>query len=490
MKWLLCLTCLGLGLLTGALTNRWLRDDPALPGTSSAHSGPSVSPAATTTAPSASPQDAWDRLMNDARTGSLPTLETILRRRESGPLDYLGCIERNLSLWREIGQGTDVRRIIGVLMPAAAPASPVRKGGDWTPRNVDLSTFLFWQLGRRDPAGALAAQERGTMETLSPVFAAWAEKDPPAALKAADENYQGLDRAYNIVTVLSVLARSDPAEAVRLATGLKREGEDPVTGILDDLARSKPHLAFDFLLKPGNGLSPEQTSRLLKQTIDSRAAEPGGSPWEGLSQLADHGELATATAESLGVRAALPATLPPEALPILEKLPPEAQEKALVSGMAVALYRSDPVLADQVLARLPEGAAQRAVEAAMSGAIMGGSIENMPNAALGQRIASRLSYERQFALMDSESLYGAFTVSKGEAWISNVDDPYWHDQFAAKFADEFKGWDPAGAARVAASISDQTLRETALSAALTAWRAKAPGTAAAWEKSLRASAAE
>lgn len=483
MKWFLCLFCLGAGLLGGVLVNRCLRPGPALSGT-----GPSPGPITPAAAAVTDPADAasfaetdWKNLMRRARAEFLPDLDTIIRRGGAVPLDYLGALEQSLAVCREISQGTDLRRISSVLVPAPGQGKVLT--GSVSPVG-NVSGFLLWQLGSRDPEGALAAQERGMMETRSPIFAAWAEKDFPAALKTAAENYQELDHAYNIVTVLSVMARSDPAEAIRLATGLQREGEDLVAGILMELASNSPHRAFSFLLEPGNGLELEQASILLRDTVSSLAGESGGSPWEPLSELADRPGLATAVGESLGVWAAMGVRLQPEALPILEKLPLDAQEKAMISGMAIALYRSDPVLADQVLAKLPEGAAQRAVEAAMSGAIMGGSIGNMPNTTLGQRLASLLPYERQFELMDSQNLYAAFTVSKGEAWISNVDDPYWHDQFAAKFAAEFEGWDPAGAARVAASISDPTQRETALSAALTAWRAKEPGAAAAWEAGM------
>ena len=419
----------------------------------------------------------WHDLMLRARNESLADLKTLQERQTSRSPDPLDVVEWQLSIWREIERKTNGGEISKLLAPKNTALKPKP-----SLQLMDSSGFLCWELGHRDPEAALVHQTWNDMR--SAILTAWAEKDDTAALRAASENYEALDRATNIVAVLSVMARRDPAAALRLA-GEYQLGNDDLAGpVLREMAANNPPQALSFLLQPDNGLSPKQTSELLSETVSAVAAEPGDALWETLNLLADHGEYAAAAGKSLGEWAAVKSALPSEALTIFEKLPPEVWEDTLVAGLGVALYRSDPALADEMLSRLPEAAAQRVVEAAVNGAINCYGRENAPDATLGQSIALRLSYERQYELLDSWLNYGNLTASGGEAWVSSVTDPFWHDKLSEKFAAEFLKSDPAAAVRLAENIGNTAQREAAMSAALSAWRAKDPTAAQAWEAAL------
>lgn len=472
MKWCFYLLFFTFGSLGALGVNRWRGP---VPDKDAVRKSPSA--IQRRLSPALAAEAGWKDLMARARNESLSDLKTLQKRGVpafSGPLDY---VEWQLSIRREIGRKANGGEISELLAPknTGVKSKP-------SIQIMDFSGFLCWELGHQDPENALAHQTWNDMR--SAILSAWAERDGTAALKAASENYQGLDRATNLVAVLSVMARSDPSAAIRLAAGYQLENEDLADGVLREMAANSPHQALSFLLQPGNGLSPAQTSELITETVAAVTAESGDPPWETLNTLADHPEFAAATGKSLGQWAAAESALPSEALTIFEKLPPEAWEDSLAAGLGVALYRSDPALADKVLSRLPEAAAQRAVEAAVDGAINCHGWENAPNAALAQSIASRLPYERQYELLDSWLRYGNFSASGGEAWIASVTDPYWHDKLSEKFAVEFEKSDPAAAVRLAENIRNMEGREAAMSSALSAWRARDPAAAQSWKAAL------
>ncbi len=472
MKWCIYLLFFTLGSLGALGVNCWHRP---LPDRGTIKDTPSAIQEGLS--PLVEAELGWDDLMTRARNASLSDITTLQKREPSvfhGPLDH---VEWQLSIWREIGRKANGGEISKLLAPKSA-------GTKLKPsiQIMDFPGFLCWELGLRDPETALAHQTWNNMR--SAILAAWAERDGNAALKAASENYQGLDRATNIVAVLSTMARSDPAGAIRLADDYQLENEDLAGSVLKAMAANNPHQALSFLLQPKNGLSPAQTSELLTETVAAVAAESGNSPWATLNMLADHPEFAIATGKSLGQWAAAGSTLPPEALAVFGKLPLEVWEESLAAGMGVALYRSDPELADKILSRLPEAAALRSVEAAVNGAINTHGRDNAPDAALAMSIASRLSYERQYELLDSWLRYGNFSAPSGEAWLSSVTDPYWHDKLSGKFAAGFEKSDPAAAVRLAENIVDLDQREAAMSSALGAWRARDPAAAQSWEAAL------
>lgn len=421
--------------------------------------------------------------MDRARTEALPEMTAILRQSESGPLGYLGRIERDLSLWREIDRGTDPGRIAAMLTDHNLLDSGAPRNGDWTALNMDITKFLLWQLGQRNPEASLEALARSNLQTLGPFFASWAETDLPAALKAADEHWVLLERVYSIAAALTSLAGRNPAGAIRLAASLRREGEgeDPVPGVLAGLGENHPRQALSFLLSPENQLSPEEVSGLVNLTVKKLAGEPGGSPWEPLNQLADSRDPAIlrAAAESLGQHAALTFPVPQEALAILDRLPPETLEKALTSGMAVALYRADPAQADRLLAGLPEAAAAAAIGAAAEAAFQTGRPDFTPDPALSQSILSRLPFGQQLEFIGTWQNYGV--TDNCRDWLDKVEDPFQRDQFAEKFTVGMAASDPGSAASMAAFISEEARRENALAAVFTIWRAKDPDEASSWE---------
>ncbi len=472
MKWYYYLLFFSFGSLGAWAVNRWRSP---MPDRGTVRSNPTAIQGRVS--PVMGAEAGWNDLMTRAREESLSNLETLQKRGPSAFFGPLDSVEWHLSIWQEIGRKSNEGGISELLSPNKAGLKAKS-----SIQIMDFSAFLCWELGHRDPETALAHQTWN--DRRSAILSAWAERDGKAALKAATENYQGLDRATNIVAVLSVMARSDPAGAIRLAAEYQLENEDLAGGVLQEMAANNPHQALSFLLQPKNGLSPVQTSELLTETVAAVAAESGNFPGETLNMLADHPELAIATGKSLGQWAAAGSSLPPEALAIFEKLPPEVWEESLVAGLGVALYRSDPALADKVLSRLPEDAAQRSVEAAVNGAINSHGRENAPDAALAMSIASRLPYERQYELLDSWLYYGNFSAPGGEAWVSSVTDPYWHDKLSEKFAAEFEKSDPAAAVRLAENIGDLDQRAAAVSSALGAWRARDPAAAQSWEATL------
>jgi hypothetical protein len=248
MKWCFYLLFFAFGSLGAWGVNRWL--GPVPDKDTVRKSPPAIQGRLT---PALAAEAGWNDLMARARNDSLSDLKTLQNRETStfpGPLDYVEC---QLSIWREIGRKANGGEISELLAPKKAglkskPSIQV----------MDFSGFLCWELGHRDPETALARQSWNDMR--SAILAAWAEKDGPAALRVANQNYQEFDRAINMVAVLSVMARSDPATAVRLAGGYQLENEDLADGVLREMAANSPHQALNFLLQPGNGLSPAQTS--------------------------------------------------------------------------------------------------------------------------------------------------------------------------------------------------------------------------------------